>query len=187
MLCLVLTLIGSIFLSISTVAFPLGFIYSNQCAKWHIGSVTVPPYYSKSQDEASVELNNHLAAHTNTIRVRAPYLFCFPEGETVARLPVIDRCDCSVEILDTLMEYPPGRDRGLVIWSLERARTFKCCGMTIPKELPGSYDLLIEIETDVAASIIRLRCGDRQKQAGDLFRGPSTVKLSRIKASVLKS
>ena len=115
MLCLVFTLIGSIYLSISTVAFSSGFIYSNESSKCHEIPVVLPSHYLDSQDEASVEVSNHIT-YTNTNRARALlHLFCFLEAEIIYRLPVNYSPNYSIEIFVTLTEHAQGRHPELVI------------------------------------------------------------------------
>ena len=118
-------------------------------------------------------------------------MFCFLEGETISQLPINNRFHCSIAIFDTLTEGAQGRYREMVIWSVERAGAFECCGITIHADLPGSHDLPTGIETDIAAAIIRFHCGNRQRQGGDRFtkirrRGLSTVKLLGTKVPVLE-
>ena len=154
--------------------------------------VALPSHYSDSSDEASVELNNHLA-YTNTISARAPWhVFCFLEAEILDRLPVNDSLNFIIDILDTLTEHAQGRRGELVIWSVERPRTLECYDVIIPKDLSGFYGLHIRIDIVVAAAIVRLHCGNRQRQADDSFtklrrRGSSTLEPSSIKVPVLGS
>ena len=119
MLCLVLTLVVSISLSISTVAFPSGYIYSNAASKWHKISVASPSYYSERQDEASVQLKNHLP-HTSSNPARAPWhVFLFLNGKTVSQLPVNDRFDCGIEMFETRTENGQGRCGKFASWTVE--------------------------------------------------------------------
>ena len=113
--CSVLTLIGSIFLSISTVAFPSGFIYSKTSSKCHIIPVVLPSHYLDSQDETGVELNNHLT-YTATNPAKAPgHVFCLLEGENTIQPPVNDIFDSSIAVLHTLTDGRKGaiRQHGL--------------------------------------------------------------------------
>lgn len=105
---------------------------------------------------------------------------------------VDDSLNCTIEILDSLTERAQGRQGKLIIWSIERPRTFECCDVIVPKDLPGFDDLPIRIETVVAATILRFHCEDRQRQVADSFtkirlRGSSTVKPSSIEVPVLRN
>ena len=87
----------------NTVAFPSVYIYNNASSKWHKRLVAPPSYYLESQDEVSVQLDNHLP-HTSSNPARAPRrVFCFLDGITVSQLPINDRFDCDTAALQLLM------------------------------------------------------------------------------------
>ena len=102
MLYLVATLDVSIFIPISTVAFPFGYIYNNSFSEWHQESVAPPSYYSESQDDASVQHDDHFPS-TSPHPAGAPHVFCFLDVITVSQLPVNDRSDCDTAALQLLM------------------------------------------------------------------------------------
>ena len=62
-------------LSRSPVAVSSDYIYSNASSKWHKRSVAPLSYYSESQNDASVELNNHLALVGTFLQGRG---LCYP-------------------------------------------------------------------------------------------------------------
>ena len=180
MLCLALALVVSILLSISTVTFPSGYIYSYASSRWHKISVVSSSYFSESQDDPSVQLNKHLP-HTSPNPARAPpHVFLFPSRRTVSQVPVNDRPDCSIGMVETRTEDGQRRCGRLAIWTVERARRFEWCGITMHGQTSKLYGLSSRTRVFVAAVVIPSHCGSRQRQAGNGLtkvrrRGSSTV------------